>query len=328
MKRRAFGPKAVFPVGFGSMSFGGFYGPTTEADTLRALARALEIGIDFWDTANVYGDGVSESMIGRFLAEDRSRRARITLATKFAIRTTPDGRREHDNSAAHMRESLDASLKRLGVDHVDLYYVHRIDNRIPVEDTVGELGKLVDAGRIGAIGLSEVAPDTLRRAHAVHPIAAVQSEYSLWTRNPELGLIQACAETGAAFVAFSPVGRGAFGGRLQDVEAFTDVFRRANPRFAGLNWRRNRDRIESFLALARSWDVAPATLAVAWTLAKAPHIVPIPGTRTAGRLEECAAAADFDLDAARLAELERVLPVGFAAGERYADVQWVGIEKY
>ena len=328
MKRRAFGSKAVFPVGFGCMSFGGFYGPTSEADTLRALERALEIGVDFWDTANVYGDGVSESMIGKFLAEDRSRRARITLATKFAIRRTPDGKREHDNSAAHMREALEASLKRLGVDGVDLYYVHRVDTRIPIEDTVGELARHVEAGRIGAIGLSEVAPDTLRRAHAVHPIAAVQAEYSLWTRGPELGLIQACAETGATFVAFSPVGRGAFGGRLQDVETFKDFFRHANPRFEALNWRRNRARLEPFFALAKSWNVAPAALAIAWTLAKAPHIVPIPGTRTAEHLEECAAATGFDLDAARLAQLERVLPLGFAAGERYSDAQWAGIEKY
>ena len=222
-----------------------------------------------------------------------------------------------------------ARLKRLGVDRVDLYYVHRIDKRIPIEDTVGGLGRLVGAGKIGGIGLSEVAPDTLRRAQSVHPIAAVQSEYSLWTRAPELGLIQACAEAGALFVAFSPVGRALFSGVLQDVEAFDGKdFRASNPRFQGLNWRRNRDRVGPFLALARSWGVAPATLALAWILAKAPHIAPIPGTRTAEHLDECAAAADLDLDAARLAEIERILPVGFAAGERYTDAQWVGIEKY
>jgi aryl-alcohol dehydrogenase-like predicted oxidoreductase len=331
MKRRRFGRDAtVSAVGLGCMSFGGFYGATRESDSLRTLARALELGVDFWDTANGYGDGVSETVIGKFLAEDRSRRSRITLATKFAIRRTPDGKREHDNSPAHMLEALEGSLKRLGVERIDLYYVHRVDHRIPIEHTVGELSGLVEAGKIGAIGLSEVAPDTLRRAHAVHPIAAVQSEYSLWTRNPELGMIQACAETGALFVAFSPVGRGYFSGLLQDVESFDpkDAFRHANQRFRGLNWRRNRDRLPPFLTLAKSWSVAPATLALAWTLAKAPHIVPIPGTRTAEHLEECAAAADFDLDAARLAELERVLPVGFAAGERYPDSHWVGIEKY
>ncbi len=311
------------------MSFGGFYGPTTESETMRALARALELGVDFWDTANVYGEGVSETMICKFLAEDRSRRANITLATKFAIRREPDGRRVFDNSREHMRESLEGSLKRLRVDHVDLYYVHRVDRRIPVEDTVGELAPHVKAGTIGAIGLSEVAPDTLRRANAVHPIAAVQSEYSLWTRNPELGLIQACAEAGAVLVAFSPLGRGYFSGLLQEVEAFdARDFRYVNPRFQGLEWRRNRDRLLPFVALAKAWGVKPSTLAVAWTLAKAPHIVPIPGTRAAYHLEECAAAADFDLDEARLAELERILPVGFAAGERYSDQQWVGIQKY
>ena len=242
----------------------GFYGPTSEADTMRALARSLELGADFWDTANVYGDGVCESLIGKFLAEDPSRRSKVTLATKFAIRRREDSVRFFDNSAAHMREALHGSLKRLGVDHIDLYYVHRVDKSIPIEDTVGELARLVKAGRIGAIGLSEAAPDTLRRAHAVHPIAAVQSEYSLWTRNPELGLIQACAEAGAILVAFSPLGRGYFSGLLQDVETFGDKdFRHSNPRFQGLNWQRNRERLNAYLKLAASWGVKPATLAIA-----------------------------------------------------------------
>ena len=191
------------------------------------------------------------------------------------------------------------------------------------------LARLVEEGTIGAIGLSEVAPDTFRRACAIHPVAAVQSEYSLWTRNPELGLLQACAEAGAILVAFSPLGRGFFGGLLQGVETFGERdFRRLNPRFHGLDWRRNRDRLPPFLNLAESWGVKPAALALAWTLAKAPHVVPIPGSRTAEHLEECAAAADFDLTPSRLAELERVLPLGFAAGERYSDQQWVGIQKY
>jgi aryl-alcohol dehydrogenase-like predicted oxidoreductase len=330
MKQRRFGRDAtVSAVGFGCMSFGGFYGAATESETMRTLGRALDLGVDFWDTANVYGEGHSETMIGKFLGEDRTRRDKITLATKFAIRRQPDGRREFDNSVAHMHESLDASLRRLGADRVDLYYVHRVDKRIPIEETVGELGRLVQAGKIGAIGLSEVAPDTLRRAHAVHPIAAVQSEYSLWTRGPELGLTQACAEAGAVLVAFSPVGRGYFGGLLQHVEDFdAKDFRHNNPRFKGLNWRRNRDRLEPFLALAKTRGVTPTTLAVAWTLAKAPHVVPIPGTRSAEHLEECAAAADLELSAAEVDEIERILPIGFAAGERYNDTQWVGVEKY
>jgi aryl-alcohol dehydrogenase-like predicted oxidoreductase len=311
------------------MSFGGFYGPTNEAESMQTLARALELGVDFWDTANVYGDGLCEQIIGKFLAEDKSRRARVTLATKFAIRRRDDCARFFDNSAAHIRQALDDSRKRLGVDHIDLYYVHRIDKSIPIEDTVGELARLVEAGAIGAIGLSEIAPDTLRRAHDVHPIAAVQSEYSLWTRNPELGLLQACAELGAILIAFSPLGRGYLSGLLQDVGSFGEKdFRQANPRFQGVNWRRNRDRLDAFLALAKSWGLKPATLAIAWTLAKAPHVVPIPGTRAPGHLEECAAAAEVDLTDAQLAEIERALPVGFAAGERYSEQQWIGIQKY
>ena len=329
MKRRGFGKKTVSAIGFGCMSFGGFYGPTTEAESMRALARALDLGIDFWDTANTYGNGLSETIIGKFLAEDPGRRARITLATKFAIRFLADGRREHDNSAsAHARSPR-------GLDEAPRGRACRPLLRAPRRQADSDRGhgrrtRPACRGRkIGAIGLSEVAPDTLRRAQAVHPIAAVQSEYSLWTRTPELGLLQACAEAGALFVAFSPVGRALFSGVLQDVEAFdAKDFRAANPRFEGLNWRRNRDRVRPFLALARSWGVAPATLALAWVLARAPHIVPIPGTRTAEHLEECAAAADLDLDATRLAEIERILPVGFAAGERYADAQWIGIERY
>ena len=329
MRRRAWRHGTVSAVGFGAMSFGGFYGPTNEAESMRTMARALDLGVDFWDTANVYGDGLCEQVIGKFLAEDKSRRARVTLATKFAIRRRDDGARFFDNSAAHIREALDASRKRLGVDHIDLYYVHRVDNSIPIEDTVGELARLVKAGAIGAIGLSEVAPDTLRRAHAVHPIAAVQSEYSLWTRGPELGLIQACADAGALFVAFSPLARGYLSGLLQNFETFGERdFRHANPRFHGINWRRNRDRLDAFLALAKSRGLKPATLAIAWTLAKAPHVVPIPGTRAANHLEECAAAAKIDLTDGELAEIERALPLGFAAGERYSEQQWVGIQKY
>jgi aryl-alcohol dehydrogenase-like predicted oxidoreductase len=329
MRRRAWRHGTVSAVGFGAMSFGGFYGPTTEAESMRTMAKALDLGVDFWDTANVYGDGLCEQVIGKFLAEDKSRRARVTLATKFAIRRRDDGSRFFDNSAIHIREALDGSRKRLGVDHIDLYYVHRIDKSVPIEDTIGELARLVKAGAIGAIGLSEIAPDTLRRAHDVHPIAAVQSEYSLWTRSPELGLIQACADGGALMVAFSSLARGYLSGLLQDVDSFGERdFRHANPRFQGLNWRRNRDRLGGFLALADAWGLKPATLAIARTLAKAPHVVPIPGTRAADHLEECAAAAKIDLTDDQLAEIERALPLGFAAGERYSELQWVGIQKY
>jgi aryl-alcohol dehydrogenase-like predicted oxidoreductase len=329
MRRRVWRHGTVSAVGFGAMSFAGFYGPTSEGESLRTLAGALDLGVDFWDTANVYGDGLCEQVIGKFFVQDKSRRRRVTLATKFAIRRRDDGSRFFDNSPAHIREALDSSRKRLGVDHIDLYYVHRVDKSVPIEDTVGELARLVKSGAIGAIGLSEVAPDTLRRAHQVHPIAAVQSEYSLWTRNPELGLLQACAELGALVVAFSPLGRGYLSGLLQSVESFGDKdFRRTNPRFQDLNWRRNRERLHAFLALAGSWGMKPATLAIAWTLAKAPHVTPIPGSRTVDHLAECAVADKIDLTDAQVAEIERVLPLGYAAGERYSEQQWVGIQKY
>ena len=331
MISRFWGPakRRVHPVGLGCMSFAGFYGATNETDSLATLARALELGVDFWDTANVYGDGLSESAIGKFLREDRTRRDKVVLGTKFAIKRDAEGRRSIDNSAPYMRECLDASLRRLGVDHVDLYYVHRLDARIPVEETVAALADEMRKGKIGAIGLSEVAPDTLRRACAVHPIGAVQSEYSLWTRSPELGLIQTCREFDVAFVPFSPLARGAIGGTLRDPDALSERdFRRGTPRFSGLSWKRNLAMIDRYVAFAADWGVDPSALAIAWTLAKGEHLIPIPGTRTAGHLEAIAAAKDIVLTAEQMAAIERVLPVGFAAGDRYAPDQWGAAERY
>ena len=228
-----------------------------------------------------------------------------------------------------MRECLDASLQRLGVDRVDLYYVHRLDARIPIETTIEALAREVDKGRIAAIGLSEIAPDTLRRAHSVHPIAAVQSEYSLWTRTPELGMIQTCRELGTTFVAFSPVARGALSGLVRDVDALPEGdFRRGTPRFSGVNWTRNLARIDRFVALAADWNRSPAALAIAWVLAKGDHILAIPGTRYRRHLDENAAAAEITLTREEVAEIERVLPVGFAAGDRYTEQQWGAAERY
>ena len=322
------GPE-ISAVGLGCMSFIGFYDPADDATSLKTLATALDVGVDFWDTADVYGMGRCENLLGRFFRENPGSRESVTLASKFSIRRMPDGSRAHDNSPEYIAQALEASLKRLGVERIDLYYVHRIDERIPIEDTVGALSKNVQSGKIGAIGLSEMAPDTLRRAASVHPIAAMQSEYSLWTRNAELGLLQACEEVGASFVAFSPLGRALFTGVLQQVETFAaSDFRSDNPRFVGLNWRRNRDRVAGFLDYAKSLGVAPSALALAWTLAKAPHIVPIPGTRTAEHLREFAAAGSMTLSASQIAEIERLLPAGFAAGERYPEARWVGVEVY
>jgi aryl-alcohol dehydrogenase-like predicted oxidoreductase len=320
---------SVHPVGLGCMSLSGFYGETSEPEAMRLLDAAIDLGVDFWDTANVYGEGLSETRLGKFFAEDRARRGRVTLASKFSISRTDDGKRFIDNSQAHMIAALDGSLKRLGVEHVDLYYVHRLDPRVPVEETVGALSRQVEKGKIRAIGLSETAPDTLRRAHAVHPIAAMQSEYSLWTRAPELGMLQTCAELGVAFVAFSPVGRGALGGSLRDVSALpAGDFRKHNPRFMGLNWERNLAHIDAFAALARSFDRDPGELALAWILAQGPHILTIPGTRYAKTLAHDARAADRPLTSAEGEGIARVLPVGWAAGDRYAEAQWSNIERY
>lgn len=329
MTARPLGKTKVHPVGLGCMSLSGFYGPSSEAEALRLLAAAMELGVNFLDTANAYGLGMSESRIGKFLAEDRGRRAKVTLASKFAISRKPDGSRFIDNSEAHMIEALDGSLKRLGVDHVDLYYVHRLDPRFPIEETVGALARQVEKGKIGAIGLSEMAPDTLRRAHAVHPIAAMQSEYSLWTRGPELGLLQTCRELGVAFVAFSPVGRGALSGRVRDIDALAaGDFRKNNPRFTGLNWKRNLARIDAYVELADSFGRDPCELALAWVLAQGQHVLAIPGTRYPENLAADARAADKPLSPAEAEALAKVLPVGWAAGDRYTEAQWNNIERY
>jgi len=331
MQRRQLGRDgaSISAVGLGCMSFGGFYGPADEATSLATLGAALDYGVDHWDTADVYGMGLSETIIGKFFAQNPGGRERVTLATKFAIRRMPDGSRGFDNSASYMATALEASLKRLGTDHVDLYYVHRIDTGIPIEDTIGALARHVESGKIRAIGISEMAPDTLRRAASVHPIAAIQSEYSLWTRGAEGGLLLACEEVGATLVAFSPVARAYLAGVLQDVETFAKGdFRADNPRFLGLNWRRNRERLGPYLDYAQALGVAPATLAIAWIIAKSPRIVPIPGTRTAAHLKQCADGAALALTEAQLDDLERLLPIGFAAGDRYPPSHWMGIEKY
>ncbi len=329
MNARPLGNTSVSPVGLGCMSLSGFYGPSSEGDALRLLAVALDLGVTFLDTANVYGDGLSETRIGKFLADDRSRRAKITLATKFSINRAPDGKRFIDNSPAHMIEALDGSLKRLGVDHVDLYYVHRLDPRFSIEETVGVLARQVEKGKIGAIGLSEMAPDTLRRAHAIHPIAAMQSEYSLWTRFPELGILQTCRELGVAFVAFSPVARGALSGKLRDVEALTGGdFRKNNPRFTGLNWTRNLARIDAYVELAKSLGRDPCELAIAWVLAQGDHVLAIPGTRYPENLAHDVRAAQRPLTAAEAEAIASILPVGWAAGDRYTEAQWANIERY
>ncbi len=314
----------VSAIGLGCMSFAGFFGETDEATSLRCLDAALDHGIDFLDTANIYGMGRSERVIGTWLA---SRKPQVVIATKASIVTQPE--RRFDNSEPYLRAELDASLKRLGVDFVDLFYIHRREQERPIEEVVQTLQKLIAEGRIGGYGLSEVSPATLRRAHAVHPCRAVQNEYSLWSRMPELGLIQTCAELGVAFVPFSPLGRGVFGEAFPDpaTMAATD-FRTRLPRFSEPNYTYNRAAIDGFktFAHARGWTVAGAALA--WVLDQGPHLIPIPGTRTAEHLAEWAGADAITLTDADRAEIARLLPVGFAHGDRYNDSQIIGVERY
>jgi aryl-alcohol dehydrogenase-like predicted oxidoreductase len=317
------GPR-VSAIGLGCWSFGGGLGPTTESESLRCMDAALDQGIDFFDTANIYGMGVSETAVGTWLA---TRRPRITLATKAGIVNGPP--RSFDNSEAHLRTELEGSLRRLGVDHVDLFYIHRRDARVPVEDMVGTLKRLIDEGKIGGYGLSEVAPATLRRAHAVHPCRAVQNEYSLWSRLPDLGMIRACAELGVAFVAFSPLGRGIFGRRPVDPATFAaNDFRRTIPRFQADLWPRNLVRIRAFHDWAAARGLPAPAVALAWVLAQGDHVIPIPGTRHADHVSDWAQAAALTLTPEDRAAIDRLLPPGWAEGDRYGVDAAMAVERY
>jgi aryl-alcohol dehydrogenase-like predicted oxidoreductase len=317
------GPE-VSAIGLGCMSFAGFFGATTEEESLACLDAAWDLGINFLDSSNIYGMGRSESVIGTWLA---SRKRDVVVATKAGI--VPGPPRRFDNSEAHLRAELDASLKRLNRDHVELFYIHRRDQEIPIEDVVGTLSRLIEEGKIGGYGLSEVAPATVRRAAAIHPCRAVQSEYSLWTRQPDLGLIRACAETSTAFVPFSPLARG----MLSDsppipAEMRENDFRRTNPRFTAPNFGVNRQAIDRFSAFARARGWTTAAAALAWVLDCDGHLVPIPGTRTAAHLAEWKGADEIALTDEDRAEIDRLLPPGFAHGDRYTDDQMVGVERY
>ncbi|TNE38374.1 MAG: aldo/keto reductase [Alphaproteobacteria bacterium] len=321
------GPK-VGAVGLGCMSFAGFYGPTDEKESHETLAAARDLGMNFLDTANVYGAGKSETVIGTFL---KGKKGDFKIATKVGIKRAPGAtERTFDNSEDYIRGELEGSLKRLGIDHVDLYYIHRRDMNIPIEEVTETLAKLKKEGKIGGIGYSEISPASLRRAQAVHPVTAVQNEYSLWTRMPELGMVQACEELGVTFVPFSPVGRGIFASKAPDPATFADVdFRKNNPRFVEPNYACNLKALEPFNEMAADRGVTPATLAIAWVLAQGDKsMVPIPGTRSVKHLKECAAADDMNLTADDLADIEKILPVGWAHGARYTHNQMWGTETY
>lgn len=321
MQTRKLGTASVSAIGLGAMSFGGIFGPTDEAESLACLDAMLDEGITFIDTANIYGMGISEDVIGKWLA---SRKPQVTIATKASVvNATP---RRIDNSETHLRAELETSLKRLNRDRVELFYIHRREHARPLEEVIGTLSRLVEEGKIGGYGMSEVAPDTLRRAHAIHPCTAIQNEYSLWTRLPELGMIQACAALGVTFIPFSPLARGMLGDTPLALP--TDGFRNTNPRFTEPNFTANVLKINEFRAFCalRGWST-PAT-ALAWVLSKGNHLIPIPGTRSAANLRQFAQGAKITLTPEDHAEIDRILPPGFAYGDRYADHQTQAIERY
>jgi len=318
MKMRKLGRNGpeVSAVGLGCMGMSAFYGGADEAQSIAVIHRALDLGVTLFDTAEMYGPHTNEVLLGKAL---KGRRDQAFIATKFGINRQPDGSAITDGSPANVRRAVEGSLSRLGVDHIDLYYQHRIDPNTPIEETVGAMAELVKEGKVRFLGLSEAAPATLRRAHAEHPITALQTEYSLWSRDPEDELLGVVRELGIGFVPYSPLGRGFLSGDIKSIDDLApDDFRRTNPRFAGDNFQKNLDLVDAVGAVAADKGVTAAQLALAWVLAQGDDLVPIPGTRRISTLEQNAAAAGIVLTPDDLARIEAVFPRGAAAGERYA----------
>ena len=321
----------VSPIGIGAMSFSNFYGPTNEEESHKILVEALDQGISHIDTANVYGAGASEAAIGSFLAKQGSKRNDLfSIATKVGIKgNIQTGKTEFDNSPNYLKKELDDSLRRLGVESIDLYYIHRRDQSRPIEDVTETLASFVKVGKIRSFGFSEIAPSSLRRAASVHHVAAVQSEYSLSVRSPELGLVQTTAELGTALVAFSPLGRSLLTDTPHSADKVVAMdWLSKNPRFKEPNLTFNIEAASKFRDLAAQYGVATATLAIAWLLNKNKHIIPIPGTRSVKHFLEHCNGARLSLSKEQMSQIEEVLPVGWAQGDRYSDKQWVGPEKY
>jgi aryl-alcohol dehydrogenase-like predicted oxidoreductase len=312
-------PLNVSALGLGCMGMSEFYGSTDDAESIAVIHRALDSGCMFLDTADMYGPFTNELLVGRAIA---GRRDDVVVATKFGNQRTPDGTRLGINGKPeYVRAACDASLERLGVDHIDLYYQHRVDKTVPIEDTVGAMKELVDAGKVRHLGLSEASPSTIRRAHGVHPITALQTEYSLWTRDPEDEILPLLRELGIGFVAYSPLGRGFLTGQITSVDDFAaDDFRRRAPRFQGENFQRNLDLVQKVEQIATAKGCTSGQLAIAWLLAQGDDIVPIPGTKRLRYLVENLAAVEVVLTTADLSAIDEAAPSGGYAGNRYADM--------
>jgi len=314
----------VSELGLGCMGMSEFYGRTDEAEAIATIHRALELGVTLLDTADAYGPFTNELLVGRAIEGWRDQ---VVLATKFGNVRGPGGERLGiRGDPNYVRQACDASLERLGVDYIDLYYQHRVDRNTPIEETVGAMAELVAAGKVRHLGLSEASPATIRRAHAVHPISALQTEYSLWSRDPEDDVLPTVRELGISFVAYSPLGRGFLSGQIRAPgDLAEDDFRRGNPRFQDENFARNLELVERVRAIADDKGVTASQLALAWVLSRGDDIVPIPGTKRRSYLEENVAAVEVELTPAEIDDIESVFPQGAIAGERYADMSSVGL---
>lgn len=330
MHQRLLGPqqRAVSAIGLGCMGMSEFYGPSDDSESLLTLHRALALGITLFDSADTYGHGHNEQLLGQLVRQiGPARRQQLCLATKFGIVRQPgQAGRRIDNRPAYIQQACDASLQRLGVEQIDLYYCHRRDPEVPIEAVVEAMAGLVRAGKVAQIGLSEVSASTLRRAAAIHPIAAVQTEYSLWSRDPEPELLPTCAELGVSLVAYSPLGRAFLTDTLATGQLSQEDFRQHNPRFQGAAAQANQQLVAQLSAFAQARGHSNAQVALAWLLAKHPQLIPIPGTRRIAYLEQNAAAADYALSTAEVAELDNLFDPARVQGERYPVSGWLGIE--